>query len=300
MARLINDLFKISTSLLGVVNRLPYGLSYMAYSYPLTAVLAVSSSLGYKAVRWIKRDPTPYVAWNDTQGQIDRLAADRFEKLKGALAPAAIFDRRGLPVVDMGLNLVKGLSALHEKGIFILGGTAALALASLSLYECHQFGDGSNPQLSEQCWNQLGLFGKEPVLLSALATAYAVSKGSGIMFILGGISIFGGVFILSSCANGFTSRKFPTFLRNKQVLLEERYQALAEKLTAEWKKMQTSEDPAAKNGLIKKAELLQRRSKLIALALEENFNLSHDESTKTIKPLITASEQIIADSKIKK
>ena len=145
MARIATDLLKIATF---GFNEMPWYVRFWAVSYTGSMILASTSSLGRKVIRWVSRDPTHYVAWNDVQGQIDRLADVRFDEMKGALAPSAIYDRRGLGAWNVADGIRKGVSVLREKGVYFLGGTAALTLATLSLYECHEFGDSSDPQLS--------------------------------------------------------------------------------------------------------------------------------------------------------
>ena len=77
--------------------------------------------------------------------------------------------------------------------------------------------------------------------------------------------------------------------------MEERYGALAKKFTEEWKKVQNSQDSAARDAIVSKAKQLVRRSKMISLGLEQHLDVSKDKSITIVRPLITASEKIIKE-----
>jgi len=293
MARLINDLFKISNA---AYHFLPIHVSVMGSTYALVTILSASNSLGRKVVRWVGRDSTDYIHWNDLAGQINRLSTAHFDQMRGALAPAAIYDRRGLTMMNGAASFMNYLDILRAQGVFFLGGTTALILASLSLYECHQFGDISDPGLSDHCWSHLGLLGREPAMLTTFAIANVISSGSGLALLGGGVALICGAFVSDTMSNGFSSSWWPTAFRKIEVLLKERYKALGEELNKQWKEAQKSGDAAAQGEVVRKAELLRRRSQLIGLALKEYMNVSDKERADIIKPLIEASKTIIQES----
>jgi len=296
MARVSTDLFNLGKILYGF---LPRGqqVNILLYGGLITSTttVALTSSLGYKLVRWIKRDPTHYVAWKDLQGQIDRLAIDRFEQMKGALAPAAIFDRKGLAFYE---PLKNGLSKFRDSlknNVYLLGGTAALAWTMLSLNECMKNGDTLDSQSDQQCWNHLASFFYDPVMLPALATLYSAGSGAGFTIALTGATGMLGVAIIDGMSQGWTSPYLPTMLRGKAMLLTERYEALAKKMTEDWNKIKAGQDAEAKARFIKQATLLKRREQLITLGLTEHFSLDQKASEKLVAPLIAAASKIIRE-----
>lgn len=292
MTRIASDLYKIGSY---IWNSSPDSAQkfYISIAATLaTATVAAGSSAGYKFVRWISRDPTQYVAWNDLSGQLNRLATDRFSDIKGALAPAAIYDRRSIKGIDSVINLISAVAYLANKGKYVLGTAAALGLALRSLQECHQFGDQSDPQLSERCWDHLGSLIQEPTMLPLLATTYTLSKGTMIALILGTATAGLGILLTSSMANGFESSWLPVAFRTKGILLEERYRALTLELIKQWKEVE-NQDTTKKDDIIKLAKQLNQRSQLISLSLEENLNLSEKESEKITLLLIKSAQTII-------
>lgn len=286
MARLHNDLFNMSWALF---KALPDNFKIYVSAAAVTTVFASSSSVANKAVRWITRDSTNYVAWNDLQGQIDRLATERFEELRGALAPAAIYDRRNF-IGKAKDSFVAGLSNLKDRGIYVLSSAAVLMVAGYWLNDCHQ----NYP--TDQHWNHLGLALKDPAFLTALATAYTVIYAGTPIFYLGSRVGLGTLNLLSSGGDGFRSRIVPTALTNKITLLQDRYQALSEKLKEQWTDAKKKEDPVEMKKIVQKAEQLERRILLIKFGLEEYFELDDAQSQTIINPLIQAAKTIITES----
>jgi hypothetical protein len=285
MARLHRDFFNMSKAAFGI---LPGQLRETVAALAVCAIAASNNSICNKVMRIIKRDPTNYIAWNDLPGQLDRLATERFDELKGALAPAAIYDRRNF-VKEAIESTVNKLYVLKEKGIYVLGGAAMLLTAGYWLQDC-----GQN-YASEQCWNHLGVAIKDPTFLAAIATAYTVTQVGAPVLNMGLGTFSFALLILSTAGDGL--RGGPTVMRVKEELLQERYQDLANVLSQQWEKAKKSDDPTATKNIAKKAEQLNRRMLLVQFGLSENLNMTNEVSQNILSPLEQAANKIIIESK---
>lgn len=300
MSRLINDVFHVGKSVWNMSSDyVKIGILRCGYSIAIgvsKTVITLSSTMTHKLIRGITKDPTSYADWNDLQDQINRLATNSFKDMRGALAPATIFDRRVLDFSELysKLDLIK--SSLNSNGTYILGTTAALALVASSHSECVQNGDSSNPNLSEVCWDHLGYLSREPSLLLTIILLYTIAKTSIISRILP-ITTNLSLTIFESLANGYEITRFP-YLKNKTAFLLERYTALGTELTKQWNEAK-EKDFSKKDSLIKTAQLLQVRSRLISASLEESFYLKKEESEKIVEPLINAAKLILKENNIK-
>lgn len=288
MARLANDLWNIGASFYRAQPAQAIGIGLTVS----TLVLATSSSLFYKATRWTGLDKTDYVSCDDLPAQIDRLATDRVSKLKGALAPAHIYDRRGLGMDGVYQNVVDTASFLKSKGITVIGTAGVMGLFMYSYSECMQFGDPGNPNLSEQCWSHLGSVSHEPSLLSVAAAIHTAAKGSVIPIILGTGGMLTGLSVVNLLASGSPNPSLPAFLRERVGLMVERYTALAKELDKQWKEAEGDAQKIEK--VFNTAKLLERRMSLIKLSLEENLNISSAFSSNIVLPIEKSVKSIIA------
>lgn len=295
MARLLSDVLTVSVKLWDMF---PGSTMKMMVASPIVTVLGtLACGFGNKAIRWITRDPTPYVGWYDLQGQIDRLAKERFDAIKGALAPAAIYDRMSIFFSpDIFNHSFSALNLLKEKGVIFLGGTGLLGIAALSIQDCNLVGDPANPFTSDQCWNQLGQHILEPMSLSLVSFGYAMSNMSAITMFLSIVPLASSLLIIQSVSNGFSSKSLPTFLRNKDILLAERYQDLATHFTDQWQKVSDGKNIEKIDRIVELARLIKQKSSMIRLALEVFFSLSEEESMRIIAPLLQAAKKIIVDA----
>lgn len=298
MARLHTDLLNTVTPLwneLPFIYKVSLGLSLTSFAASLgCSVVTIGNAMTKKVMRWGIKDQTTYVAWNDLQGQINRLANDRFDNLRGALAPAAIYDSKAFFNAPTFEKIMKGGHATKNKAVIFIGGAALLGISARALMECQSISDPHATNTQNHCWDLLGQHILDPISLSLLALGYTASSASSIGLPI--LLIIPSGIVIKSFSVGLASKKFPTCMRKTSLVLTERYQDLAKHLTTQWNKAKNSNNSVEKEHLIDLAKKIKRKSTLLPLAMEEFFALDSKDSIKIVTPLLEAVNYLILDA----